>query len=113
MVMSTAEIIARKRGITRGDECDRCHGTGVLCYGSTCTWRGGIGGSAMTYDVCNSCWGSGNKFKSWTNVKDMEKELKRLRKLCHKAAKWMRDEAFASPPDVTTGAEIQDELLSV
>ncbi len=40
----------------------------------------------------------------------MEAEIKRLKKLCKRAANWMRDEAFADPPDVTTGAELQDEL---
>ena len=39
--------------------CTECHGSGRLLYGSTATWRGGIGGCSMTQDVCNVCWGTG------------------------------------------------------
>lgn len=40
--------------------CARCHGLGCYLYGSTSTWRGGIGGAAMTRGVCDACWGSGD-----------------------------------------------------
>lgn len=40
--------------------CPRCTGSGQCLYGSTATWRGGIGGQAMTWDVCDACWGSGD-----------------------------------------------------
>lgn len=46
------------RGID--DPCSFCSGSGVRVYGSTSTWRGGIGGSAMTQDVCDRCWGTGD-----------------------------------------------------
>jgi len=42
-----------------GVACQRCQGYGYRAYGSTATWRGGIGGQAITTDVCDVCWGSG------------------------------------------------------
>lgn len=53
------------RGIDLEDACGGCAGAGIKVYGSTATWRGGIGGRALTSDVCNECWGSGNKHKPW------------------------------------------------
>lgn len=48
------------RGINPENACQECGGSGVKTYGSTSTWRGGIGGCAMTDDVCDKCWGSGS-----------------------------------------------------
>lgn len=45
--------------------CDRCGGSGKITYPSTSTWRGGIGGCAMTDDVCDKCWGSGDSAHPW------------------------------------------------
>ncbi len=67
--MSTHAEMLDWRNILEGQECERCQGTGGITYGSTATWHGGIGGSAMTYDVCNKCWGSGNANRPWTNLK--------------------------------------------
>lgn len=53
------------RGIDPGDECSACGGAGSRAYGSTATWRGGIGGQVITIDVCNRCWGSGSKTHRW------------------------------------------------
>jgi hypothetical protein len=60
------------RGISRdmGDTpCKRCHGSGRAMYGDSTTWRGGFGGQAITGDVCDQCWGSGNAEKPWTNLR--------------------------------------------
>lgn len=60
------------RGISRdmGDTpCTRCHGSGRAMYGDSTTWRGGFGGQAITADVCDQCWGSGNAEKPWTNLR--------------------------------------------
>lgn len=46
------------RGIDPGDECKNCGGAGVTTYGSTATWRGGVGGQTITTGVCDKCWGS-------------------------------------------------------
>ena len=53
------------RGIREEDACRECGGSGMVAYGSTSTWRGGIGGQAITNDVCNKCWGSGNQYRPW------------------------------------------------
>ena len=53
------------RGIEQGNECRECCGAGVLTYGGTSTWRGGVGGQMLTQDVCNKCWGSGDRTKPW------------------------------------------------
>lgn len=45
--------------------CDDCNGWGVKAYGDTATWRGGVGGQTITSDVCNKCWGSGDKHRRW------------------------------------------------
>lgn len=45
--------------------CVTCGGAGKRVYGSTSTWRGGIGGAAMTVDVCDRCWGSGEEVNRW------------------------------------------------
>ena len=55
--------------------CTVCQGSGIKLYGSTSTWRGGIGGAAMTRDVCDQCWGSGNKYQPWVNLKELEQVL--------------------------------------
>lgn len=57
--------------------CRVCYGFGVILYGSTSTWRGGIGGAAMTYGVCDKCWGSGVEARPWPS----HKEFERLKKL--------------------------------
>lgn len=62
--------------------CPDCNGTGYKVYGSSATWKGGIGGQTITTDVCDSCWGSGRndiKFGDLRKLKillsNMEKKL--------------------------------------
>lgn len=62
----------RFRAIRPGDECLKCNGSGVVLYASTSTWRGGMGGASMTADVCDSCWGSGNRYEPWDNLRALE-----------------------------------------
>lgn len=45
--------------------CEGCGGLGVKAYGNTSTWRYGLGGSAITNDVCDRCWGSGDTNRPW------------------------------------------------
>jgi hypothetical protein len=52
------------------DVCLKCSGSGIRTYGSTATWRGGIGGASMTTDVCDSCWGTGDKYKTGVDLKE-------------------------------------------
>lgn len=58
------------RDIQPGVECAECGGSGIKTYGSTATWRGGAGGAAITTDVCDHCWGSGNRYKPWPPHRD-------------------------------------------
>lgn len=59
--------------------CPRCLGSGRHAYANTATWRGGVGGSMVTTDICDSCWGSGDKDKSWTNLKLLDILLRKIR----------------------------------
>lgn len=61
------------RGI-EGAPCRVCSGSGVRNYGSTATWRGGMGGQAFTADVCDECWGSGDATRPWTNLRKLRDE---------------------------------------
>lgn len=74
-----ADIIFQYRGIAPYEEpCSKCQGLGVRGYSNTTTWRGGIGGQAITNDVCDKCWGSGKENHPWPSHRKfyaMEKQL--------------------------------------
>ena len=53
--------------------CTKCRGSGYFEYSSTATWHGGVGGCAMTDDVCSKCWGSGMDEFPWPSHRDFEK----------------------------------------
>src|SRR6185436_16912885 len=59
------EEMLSRRDLTPENACLSCGGFGVRVYGSTATWRGGIGGQALTNDVCDKCWGSGHRHYKW------------------------------------------------
>lgn len=59
------------------DPCPVCRGVGRYYYGSTATWRGGAGGAAMTLDVCDLCWGSGDPRHPFQNLRDLERRAAR------------------------------------
>jgi hypothetical protein len=62
--------------------CTTCSGLGVRTYGSTAAWMGGMGGQTITSGVCDKCWGSGDKHRSWPSWKEMKAirdENKRLK----------------------------------
>jgi len=56
--------------------CRQCSGLGVRSYGSTATWRGGIGGQTITSGVCDQCWGSGDADRPWADLQQLEWQLK-------------------------------------
>lgn len=56
--------------------CKRCGGSGIKTYANTATWRGGIGGSAMTMDVCDACWGSGDSSRKGADLRTLTARLK-------------------------------------
>jgi hypothetical protein len=60
------------RGID--DPCPRCGGSGVRVYGDTTTWRRGIGGQSMTTDVCDDCWGTGDRAHKGVDLRRMRNE---------------------------------------
>ena len=70
--MDLQKLVEFYRGVKRWEICEGCSGTGVKLYGSTSTWRGGIGGCTMTRDVCNACWGSGSSKHKWPSHKEFE-----------------------------------------
>lgn len=53
----------------KGVACERCNGYGTRLYGSTATWRGGVGGQVMTGDVCDHCWGTGRTDRTGINLR--------------------------------------------
>lgn len=56
------------------DPCPECQGMGVRSYGSTATWRGGMGGQMITNDVCDRCWGSGDRYRSGCDLRKLRDE---------------------------------------
>ena len=60
------------RGIEPGRECRDCGGSGVKAYANTATWHNAaIAGQAITNDVCDSCWGSGDRTRPWANLRNL------------------------------------------
>lgn len=59
--------------------CKKCSGRGRRAYASTATWRGGIGGQAITEDVCDSCWGTGRIDRKGFDIRKFGAEMKSLR----------------------------------
>jgi len=58
--------------------CPKCNGRGKIVYSNTSTYMHGIGGQALTEDLCEVCWGSGRKDQIWTNVRELKKEVRRM-----------------------------------
>ncbi|MGE4497555.1 MAG: hypothetical protein AB7E48_06715 [Deferribacterales bacterium] len=63
------------KAVTKHTLCSKCSGSGVFLYANTATWRsrpGTIAGSAMTSDVCDECWGTGDTERKGRNLKEDE-----------------------------------------
>jgi hypothetical protein len=68
--MTTEELLAwalEWRGIEPENACTECGGSGWKPYPTTATWSYGVGGSTITVDVCDRCWGSGDRTRVWTS----------------------------------------------
>lgn len=65
------------------NKCIDCQGSGYKLYGSTATWhKYFIAGQAMTWDICDKCWGSGDSDKPWRNLRLLEiREKENARKI--------------------------------
>jgi hypothetical protein len=66
------KILRRWRGVV--DPCLCCGGTGTRYYNNTSTWRGGIGGASITRDVCDACWGSGDRYRGGVDLRRLRDE---------------------------------------
>lgn len=52
--------------------CTVCHGRGRREYPDTSTWRGGgYAGQAITTDICDKCWGTGDEGRPGTDLRAM------------------------------------------
>ena len=74
-----------------GVACGHCT-NGRRAYASTATWLGGIGGQAITVDVCDRCWGTGRSDvtgadlrRGFAALKQAERERDEARE---KARRW-------------------------
>lgn len=56
------------------DPCQTCNGSGTRLYGSGSTWRGGMGTTCMATDVCDACWGTGDRYRSGVNLRQLRDE---------------------------------------
>lgn len=81
------KVLCERRGIE--NICKGCNGSGTKLYANTSTWQHGIGGQAMTVDVCEDCWGTGDENKKGFDLrrikifKDNEKCLRKMLWLGH------------------------------
>jgi peptidoglycan hydrolase CwlO-like protein len=66
--------------------CKKCWGLGRRAYGNTTGWRGGIGGQAITTDVCDFCWGTGDLDRKGRDVRKFEAKYKNLQCQLDKAS---------------------------
>ena len=80
------------RGLDREADkvCVKCGGSGQRLYSNTSTWRNIAGGQAMTRDVCDRCWGSGDESRPWPSWKERntEAELAALREALEAVDDW-------------------------
>lgn len=72
---SALRVVIRRRIGYDKTPCSECSGLGIKMYGSTATWRGGIGGQMITDDVCDRCWGSGDADMPWPSWRKSDAEL--------------------------------------
>ncbi len=88
MSIATHEELQRACCDWRGIEepCKTCGGSGTRAYGSTSTWRGGVGGQAITSGVCDTCWGSGDAYRPWPSRRKMESQAAEISRLTARIA---------------------------
>lgn len=59
--------------------CSACHGRGRREYPDTSTWRGGgYAGQAITVDICDRCWGTGDEGRPGTDLRSLIAECRNL-----------------------------------
>jgi hypothetical protein len=58
--------------------CPKCTGAGRRGYPGGQTWRGGMGTTLVTWDVCDGCWGSGDVDAPGVDLRAMEAQRRAL-----------------------------------
>ena len=66
------DYLLRGRGVE--DPCIKCEGFGTILYSSGATWRGGMGTATHQRDVCDACWGSGDRYHSGVDLRRLRDE---------------------------------------
>ncbi|HET9893135.1 MAG TPA: hypothetical protein VFQ42_21845 [Mycobacterium sp.] len=56
------------------DPCTTCGGSGRRGYSNSSTWRGGAGAAAITYDCCDTCWGTGDRYRHGIDLRKLRNE---------------------------------------
>lgn len=58
------------------DPCEICEGRGLRPYSTSATWRGGLGAPSHGHDidVCDRCWGTGDRFRRGADLRVMRDE---------------------------------------
>ncbi len=64
------------RNISMDDLCEPCAGFGVRLYSHGSTWRGGMSTVGFRHDICDECWGSGNREQPWRNLRTLEEDIR-------------------------------------
>ena len=77
-----------------GVACPACQGHGRRTYGDTSTWRGGIGGQAITEGVCDKCWGSGRTDETGVDQRKMAGSFAAERALADRLAEQLKASQF-------------------
>jgi hypothetical protein len=80
-----------RRRLESDTPCSLCGGRGRRVYGSTSTWREGMGGAAMTADVCDRCWGSGDDSEPFGDLREWRAEARGVREKLAAAEKRIRE----------------------
>ena len=97
----------RMRGVET--PCSKCGGLGTHIYGSTSTWRGGIGGCMCTKGVCNHCWGSGDEHRHGDDLRAFEARIKAQRE--YEVAEYVARATGTWLPNCYDGIEAVCQLL--
>lgn len=100
----------RWRGVTPGDQCPTCQGSGRRAYSNTSTWRNGIGGQAITDDVCDACWGSGDRFRSGCDLRKLRAEEDK--RVGERAGELLRRASLVDFPHYVEGMRLLLEELA-
>lgn len=66
------EDLLHRRGVE--DPCERCAGAGCYVYSSSATWRGGMGAASPQRDVCDVCWGTGDRYRTGVDLRRLRSE---------------------------------------